>query len=167
MRRKKHNLFNRPLCWECKPKLIVCGIKGRKGHMLLLVTSSAALYHFITQYSGPDSGLTRIYIYIYTERSCAPLSKNEVFASQIPNNLLPFTRGRFMKKLADDQCFSITKGSIYHYKTYLHTSFYHIVEWPGGWYLMEVSTMLFICRYCAFTLWDSSSVMESSWYQSS
>ncbi len=32
---------------------------------------------------------------------------------------------RFLKKLADDQCFSITKGSIYHIKHNVHTTFYH------------------------------------------
>ena len=36
-----------------------------------------------------------------------------------------FYLGRFLKKLADDQCFSMTKGSIYHYQTYVHTTFYH------------------------------------------
>ena len=36
-----------------------------------------------------------------------------------------FNLGRFLKKLADDDCSSITKGSIYHSKTYIHTTFYH------------------------------------------
>ena len=32
---------------------------------------------------------------------------------------------KFLKKLADDQYFSITKGSIYHIKHYVHTNFYY------------------------------------------
>ncbi len=32
---------------------------------------------------------------------------------------------RFLKKLADDQCSYITKGSIYHIKHYVNTTFYH------------------------------------------
>ncbi len=36
-----------------------------------------------------------------------------------------FYLGRFLKKLADDQCSSITKGSIYHINHYVHTTFYH------------------------------------------
>ncbi len=36
-----------------------------------------------------------------------------------------FYLGRFLKKLADDQCSSITKGSIYHIKHNVHTASYH------------------------------------------
>ncbi len=52
-----------------------------------------------------------------------------------------FYHGRFLKKLADDQCSSIIKWSIHYIKTYVHTSL-----------LMEVSTMFYICTYCVFTL---------------
>ena len=33
--------------------------------------------------------------------------------------------GRFLKKLADNQCSSMTKGSIYHIKHMSNTTFYH------------------------------------------
>ncbi len=52
-----------------------------------------------------------------------------------------FHPGRFMKKLADDQCFSPIKGSIYHIK---HTSiqpFTMGVDLPEIGCLMEVSIM--------------------------
>ena len=39
-----------------------------------------------------------------------------------------FYLGRFIKKLADHQCSSITKGSIYHFKHNVHTAFYHSSE---------------------------------------
>ena len=52
-------------------------------------------------------------------------SKNVVCAFQITFKLLSFYLGRFMKKLADDQCSSITKGNICHTKHSVHTTFYH------------------------------------------
>ncbi len=62
-----------------------------------------------------------------------------------------FYLGRFLKKLADHQCSSITKGSIYHIKhTYIQL-FSMEVDWPEIWRLMEVSAMFYICRYCVFT----------------
>ncbi len=64
-----------------------------------------------------------------------------------------FYLGRFLKKLADDQCSSIAKGSIYHIThMYIHP-FTTVVDWPEIECLMEVSTMFYICRYCIFT-WD-------------
>ena len=52
-----------------------------------------------------------------------------------------------MKKLADDQCSSITKGSIYHIKHMYTQPFTTVVDWPEIWWLMEVSTMFYIWRY--------------------
>ena len=52
---------------------------------------------------------------------------------------------RFLKKLADDQCSSITKGSSYHIKHMYIQPFTKLVDWPEIGCLMEVSTMLYIC----------------------
>ncbi len=85
-----------------------------------------------------------------------------------------FYLGRFLKKLADDQYSSITKGSIKHIKhMYIH-HFTTVVNWPeiGCW--MEVSTMFYICRYCDFTLWGRvygmslwRYIFRGDWYYSS
>ncbi len=55
---------------------------------------------------------------------------------------------RFLKKLADDHCSSITKGSIYHVKHMYVQPFTTVVDWPEIGRLMEVSSMFYICRYC-------------------
>ena len=85
------------------------------------------------------------------EDMSASLSKNAV-SDFIQTTF--FNLGRFLTKLADNQCPSITKGSIYlPYKTFVHTTFYHsTVDWPEIWHLMEVCTMFYICRCCVFTL---------------
>ncbi len=71
-----------------------------------------------------------------------------------------FYLGRFLKKLADDQCTSITKCSIYHINNmYIHP-FTTVVDWPEIWCLMEVSTMFYICRYCVFTCDGSMHLMS-------
>ena len=36
-----------------------------------------------------------------------------------------FYLGKFLMKLADDQCSSATEASMYHIKRYAHTAFYH------------------------------------------
>ena len=59
-----------------------------------------------------------------------------------------FSLGRFLKKLADDQGSSITKGSIYHIKHMYMQPFTVGVNWLEIWCLMEVSAMFYICRYC-------------------
>ncbi len=64
-----------------------------------------------------------------------------------------FYSGRFLKKLADDQCSSISKGSIYHINHMDMQPFTTVVSWPEIGCLMEVSTMFDICTYCIFT-WD-------------
>ncbi len=57
---------------------------------------------------------------------------------------------RFLKKLADDQYSSITKGSIYNFKHVYIQPFTTVVDWPEIWCLMEVTTMFYSCRYCIF-----------------
>ncbi len=61
-----------------------------------------------------------------------------------------FYLGRFLKKLADDQYSSITKGSIYNIKD-MYIPPFTTVDWPEIWSLMDVSTMFYIFRYCVFT----------------
>ena len=59
---------------------------------------------------------------------------------------------RFLKKLADNQSSSITKGSINHINhMYIHP-FTTVVVWPEIGCLMEVSIMFYACRYCVFYL---------------
>ncbi len=50
------------------------------------------------------------------------------------------------KKLADDRCSSITKGSIYHIKHWYIQPFTTAVDCSEIWWLMEVSTMFYNCR---------------------
>ena len=88
--------------------------------------------------------------------SSAALSKNAVSAFQIPCKLLSF--GRFLKKLADDQCSSLTKGSIFHIKNMYIQPSTTVVDWPEMWHLMKVSAMFYICRYCTFTWWGRATV---------
>ena len=77
---------------------------------------------------------------------------NAVCAFQITYNLFPFFSGRFLKKLAEDQCSSMTEGSIYHIKHIFIQLFTMRVDWPDE-HLTEVSDMLLnICTYCIFTL---------------
>ncbi len=64
-----------------------------------------------------------------------------------------FYLGRFLKKLADDRCTWITKGSIYHVKHMSIQPFYHGLTWNWAFY---GSTYMFdICAYCVFTLYGS------------
>ncbi len=74
-----------------------------------------------------------------------------------------FYLGRFLTKLADDQCSSITKGSIYHIKhMYIHP-FTTVVDWLEIGSLMEVSAMFYICRYCVFA-WNGRTIVQRAWY---
>ena len=64
---------------------------------------------------------------------------------------------RFLKKLPDDLCSSITKGSIYHTKHIMSIQHFTMkVYWPkiGHLHVMEVSVMLNICTYWVFTLYS-------------
>ncbi len=83
----------------------------------------------------------------------SPKSKNAVSAFQIASKLLSFTLGKFLKKLSDDQCSSITKDSIYHIRHIYVQLFTTVVDWPEIGSLMEVFTMFNSCRYCIFTWW--------------
>ncbi len=69
-----------------------------------------------------------------------------------------FSLGRFLKKLADDQCSSITKGSIYHIKHIDIQPFIMGVDWPEIGRLMEASIMFDICTYCLVTLYGRRSL---------
>ena len=63
-----------------------------------------------------------------------------------------FCCGKILKKLADDQYSSITKGSIYYIKCMFIQSFSMEVDWPEISCLMEVSTMSYIFVDTAFLL---------------
>ena len=63
-----------------------------------------------------------------------------------------FCLKKFLKTLADDQCSSKSKGSIYHIKHMYIQLFSMEVDCPEIWCLIEVSTMLQICTYYVFTL---------------
>ncbi len=86
----------------------------------------------------------------------APLRKNTVstllhFRFYANYFLLPW---KFLKKLTDNQCSSITKDSIYHIMKHMYIQpFTIVVDWPDIGCLMEVSTMSYNCRYCVFTWW--------------
>ena len=73
-----------------------------------------------------------------------------------------FYLGRFLKKLADDQCSSITKGSIYHINHMYIQPFTTVVDWPEIRCLREVSAMFYICRYCVFT-WGGRSIFHDTY----
>ena len=66
--------------------------------------------------------------------------------------------GKFLKWLDDEQSAFITKGSIYHIKHMYIQPFCMEVDWQEIWHLMDVSTMLYICRYCVFTLWGRNTI---------
>ncbi len=70
---------------------------------------------------------------------------------------------RSLKKLADGQCSSITKGSIYHTKHMYIQPFTTVVDWPDIRCLMEVTTMFYICRYCVFTWYGRYKMKVMIW----
>ena len=59
--------------------------------------------------------------------------------------------GRFLKKLADNQCSSMTKDSIFHIKHISIQPFTMGVDWAEIGCLIEVSIMFDICTYCVIT----------------
>ncbi len=71
---------------------------------------------------------------------------------------------RFLKKLADDQCSSITIKSINCIKQNNIQPFTTVVDWPEIWRLMEVSTMFYVCRYCVFTWYGRKCTRISLWF---
>ena len=87
------------------------------------------------------------------ECSYTPQSKNVVSTIQITCRVLSFCHGKFLKWWADDQSFSIPKGSTYSIKNMYIQPFSMEVDWGEIWHKMDVSTMFYICRYCVFTLW--------------
>ncbi len=79
-----------------------------------------------------------------------------------------FYLGRFLKKLADDQCYPIIKSSIYHINHNMYIQhFTTVADWLENWCLMEVSTMFYVYRYCVFT-WDGRTLgmYLPVWYDS-
>ncbi len=94
----------------------------------------------------------------------APPSKNAVSAFQISCKLLSFTLEDFsLKKLADDQCSSITKGSIYLYMNHMYIQpFTTKVDWPEIGCLMEVSVLYM--QILRFYLGRQTFHNGTSWY---
>ncbi len=75
--------------------------------------------------------------------------------------------GKFLKKLADEQCSSVTKGSIYHIKHVSIQPFTMGVDWVEIECLMEVSLKFDICTYCIITLHRRcccSPYSQEEWY---
>ena len=66
-----------------------------------------------------------------------------------------FYHGRYLKKLADDQCSLITKGSIYHIKHMSIQPFTKGVNWPEIGCLMEVCLIFTHTAFllCRTTMW--------------
>ncbi len=60
---------------------------------------------------------------------------------------------RFLKKIADDQCSSITKAVSTISNICPYVLFNMGVDWSEIGLFMEVSIMLNICTYCVFTLY--------------
>ena len=60
-----------------------------------------------------------------------------------------FYLGKFLKELADNQCSSITKGSIYHIKHMSITTFYHgsglTWHWASNWSICLVLSQSIVC----------------------
>ncbi len=54
--------------------------------------------------------------------------------------------------LVDDQCSSITKGSIYHVKHNVHTTFSHRSGLTRNC-MFDGTIIITICRYCVLTWW--------------
>ncbi len=92
--------------------------------------------------------------------SAPPIKKRSICISDFMQTTFLYL-GKFLKKLADDQCSSITKGSIYRIN-HITT----VVDWPEIRCLMEVSTMFHICRYCVFT-WDGRAALPIIFYRNS
>ena len=86
----------------------------------------------------------------------APPSKNTVYASQISCKLLSFYLERFLKKLADDQCSSITKGSIYHIKHNVHTTFSYSSGLTRNWVINgSIYYILYLQILCFYLGWKN------------
>ncbi len=91
----------------------------------------------------------------------APLSKKRtIYISDFMQTTF-FYLDRFMKKLADNQFSSITKGRIFY--TCMKHNVYTTFNLSSGLTrkcVMEVFTMLYICRYCVFTWYGRISWLD-------
>ena len=96
------------------------------------------------------------YVFNKLTINSAPPSKNALSHFKFHAN---YYLGRFLKKLADNHCSSITKGRIYHVNHMYIQPFTTVVDWPEIGCLKEVSALLYICRYCVFT-WDGRTAMN-------
>ncbi len=104
------------------------------------------IYHNLSEKSKLFKG-------IYSKTCCLCITHCILILSTLSDFMQTnfFYLGRFLKKLVDDQCSSITKGSIYHINHMYIQPFNTVVDWSEIWWLMEVSTMVYICRYYVFT----------------
>ncbi len=80
----------------------------------------------------------------------APLSKYAIYSSDFMQTTLFYLK-RFLKKLADDQCSSMTKGTYLPYQTYVRTTFYHCNGLSKNLTFNGSIYNVFICKYCIFT----------------
>ncbi len=73
-----------------------------------------------------------------------------------------FYLGKFLKKLADDQCSFNNKGRLHHIKNIFIKPVTMGVAWSEIGYLMEVVCNMFnICTYCVFTLHDDDRLVAT------
>ncbi len=96
----------------------------------------------------------------------APLSKNAVSALPISCKLYSFTLKRFLKKLADNQCSSITKGSICYIKhnVQVHTTFSHrwmIRNLAFNGSIYYVLNLQILCFYLVPQIWQRVRIRQT------
>ena len=94
-----------------------------------------------------EAAISQVFASAFTKKK-----RSMYISDYMQTTFLPL--GRSLKKLADDQCYSISKGSIYQIK---HTCksiqlFTMWLDWREIARLVEVSIMIDICTYCVFTL---------------
>ncbi len=93
--------------------------------------------------------------------ACAIVPQNAVCAYSDYIESIFFCLGRFVKKLADDQCSSIIIGSIFHSKHYVHATFYHGSGLTWNWILNgSIYYAWYLHIYCVFTLYSIISWMQ-------
>ena len=74
-----------------------------------------------------------------------------------------FCCGKNLKKLADDQCSSITKGSTYYIRCIYIQPFIMEMDWPEIWHLMEVCFIHILRFYFAWQTWNIMSIQLLPW----
>ena len=113
---------------------------------------SALFLYFLVQSqfeSANSKLLSWILDYLVFDAYTAPQSENAVCVNSDYMQITFFHLGIFLKKLADDQCSSITEGIIYHIKHNVSIQPFTIeIDWPEIGHLMEVSIMFDIYTYC-------------------